>query len=147
MPSFSTSAGCSTEGVPGMVQHKGMDPLNQHLIGVCIMEPLMQGAGGMVMVDPAFQRAMVRVCRKERIPVIFDEVFSGLWRLGSMTAAEQLGMQPDIACYAKLLTGGSWHPLHPSSSSSSSSPPPPSRGFHPSHSAPELALMLGVGPR
>ena len=65
----------------------------------------MQGAGGMIIPDPAFQRAMVRVCRKQGIPVIFDEVFSGMWRLGTVSAAEQLGVQPDIACYAKLLTG------------------------------------------
>ena len=40
-----------------------------------------------------------------RIPVIFDEVFTGLWRLGRPSAAEFLGVHPDIACYAKLLTG------------------------------------------
>ena len=75
------------------------------LIGACILEPVMQGAGGMIMPDPAFQRALVHVCRQQGIPVIFDEVFSGLWRLGTASAAEQLGVQPDIACYAKLLTG------------------------------------------
>lgn len=79
--------------------------LQRSLIGACILEPVMQGAGGMIMPDPAFQRAMVRVCRQQGIPVIFDEVFSGLWRLGTASAAKQLGVQPDIACYAKLLTG------------------------------------------
>ena len=57
------------------------------------------------MPDPAYQRAMVRVCRRRGIPVIFDEVFSGLWRLGTASAADQLGVRPDIACFAKLLTG------------------------------------------
>ena len=65
----------------------------------------MQGAGGMVMIDPAFQRALAELCQQRNIPVIFDEVFSGLWRLGHLTAAHMLGLQPDIACYAKLLTG------------------------------------------
>lgn len=57
------------------------------------------------MIDPSFQRAMVQHCRSRNIPVIFDEVFSGIWRLGHLTAAQMLQVQPDIACYAKLLTG------------------------------------------
>ncbi len=67
--------------------------------------PLAQGAGGMVMIDPAFQRAMAQHCQEHNIPVILDEVFSGIWRLGHLSAAEMLGIKPDIACYAKLLTG------------------------------------------
>ncbi len=66
---------------------------------------LVQGAGGMVMIDPAFQRAMAQHCQEHNIPVILDEVFSGIWRLGHLSAAEMLGIKPDIACYAKLLTG------------------------------------------
>ncbi|KAL3138910.1 hypothetical protein ABBQ32_005731 [Trebouxia sp. C0010 RCD-2024] len=75
-------------------------------IASCIMEPVIQGAGGMVMIDPAFQRALAEVCQQRNIPVTLDEVFSGLWRLGRLTAAQMLGIKPDIACYAKLLTGG-----------------------------------------
>lgn len=66
---------------------------------------LLQGAGGMVMIDPAFQRAMAQHCQEHNIPVILDEVFSGIWRLGHLSAADMLGIKPDIACYAKLLTG------------------------------------------
>ena len=40
------------------------------------------GAGGMHMVDPLFQRVLVNECRSKKIPVIFDEVFTGFWRLG-----------------------------------------------------------------
>lgn len=40
------------------------------------------------------------------MPVIYDEVFSGLWRLGVESTRELLGEDPDVACYAKLLTGG-----------------------------------------
>ena len=65
----------------------------------------LQGAGGMVMIDPAFQRAMAQHCRENNIPVILDEVFTGIWRLGHLSAAQMLGIKPDIACYAKLLTG------------------------------------------
>ena len=66
----------------------------------------------MVMIDPAFQRALVQICKQRNIPVIVDEVFSGLWRLGHLSAAHMLGIKPDIACYAKLLTGlASFHCL------------------------------------
>lgn len=75
-------------------------------IGACIVEPVLQGAGGMHFVDPEFHRAMVSVCKSKGIPVIFDEVFSGLWRLGVVSCSELLGVSPDIGCYAKLLTGG-----------------------------------------
>lgn len=40
------------------------------------------------------------------IPVIVDEVFTGMWRLGAISGAKLLGIEPDIACYGKLLTGG-----------------------------------------
>jgi dethiobiotin synthetase/adenosylmethionine--8-amino-7-oxononanoate aminotransferase len=74
-------------------------------IGACIIEPLMQGANGMLLVDPLFQRVLVEACRARGIPIIFDEIFAGLWRLGTASAWERLGVMPDIACYAKLLTG------------------------------------------
>ncbi len=43
-------------------------------VGACLIEPLMQGAGGMRVVDPLFQRTLVAVCRERDISVIFDEV-------------------------------------------------------------------------
>ncbi|GMH03977.1 hypothetical protein Nepgr_005816 [Nepenthes gracilis] len=75
-------------------------------IGALIIEPVIQGAGGMYMVDPLFQRMLVNECQSRKIPVIFDEVFTGFWRLGVESAAELLHCSPDIACFAKLMTGG-----------------------------------------
>ncbi|KAK9099928.1 hypothetical protein Scep_023358 [Stephania cephalantha] len=79
-------------------------------IGALIIEPgktaLIQAAGGMHMIDPLFQRVLVKECQSRKIPVIFDEVFTGFWRLGSESAAEILGCLPDIACFGKLMTGG-----------------------------------------
>ncbi|KAG7606436.1 Bifunctional dethiobiotin synthetase/7,8-diamino-pelargonic acid aminotransferase [Arabidopsis thaliana] len=75
-------------------------------VGALIIEPVIHGAGGMHMVDPLFQRVLVNECRNRKIPVIFDEVFTGFWRLGVETTTELLGCKPDIACFAKLLTGG-----------------------------------------
>ncbi|XP_019463455.1 PREDICTED: bifunctional dethiobiotin synthetase/7,8-diamino-pelargonic acid aminotransferase, mitochondrial isoform X1 [Lupinus angustifolius] len=75
-------------------------------IGALIMEPVIQGSGGMHMVDPLFQRVLVNECRSRKIPVIFDEVFTGFWRLGVETVVELIHCVPDIACFGKLMTGG-----------------------------------------
>ena len=126
-------------------------------LAACIIEPILQGANGMRMIDPLYQRVLVEACRyatptyhdsavamtsacllkasvanwtntsinitrKFKSPqvlcrilswpcrakgmlVISDEIFAGLWRLGSASAWERLHIMPDIACYAKLLTG------------------------------------------
>ncbi|VZI09852.1 unnamed protein product [Fusarium fujikuroi] len=91
--------------------------------GALMMEPIILGAGGMLFVDPLFQRALVDVVRRSPhlfgnatspkdplswsgLPVIFDEVFTGLYRLGRFTAASFLGTDADISVNAKLLTGG-----------------------------------------
>ena len=74
-------------------------------LAVCLLEPLLQGSGGMIMCDPPYQRQLILACRKRGIPIMFDEVFTGLWRLGAVSAAALLGVHPDIGCYAKLLTG------------------------------------------
>jgi len=75
-------------------------------LGALVLEPLVLGAGGMVFVDPLFQRVLIDAARARGLPVIFDEVFSGLWRLGLRSAAPLLGAYPDVAVYAKVLTGG-----------------------------------------
>ncbi|CDP02956.1 unnamed protein product [Coffea canephora] len=67
---------------------------------------VIHGAGGMEMIDPLFQRILVKECQSRKIPVIFDEVFTGFWRLGVESAAKLLCCQPDISCFAKLMTGG-----------------------------------------
>ncbi|WFD33167.1 hypothetical protein MSPP1_004225 [Malassezia sp. CBS 17886] len=101
--------------------------------GALLLEPLVLGAAGMVFVDPLFQRCLVDVVREREdlfaltdpplrdardpgaareptawrgLPVVFDEVFAGLYRLGVSTASQVLGTAPDIASFAKILTGG-----------------------------------------
>ncbi|ODA83832.1 hypothetical protein RJ55_02348 [Drechmeria coniospora] len=95
--------------------------------GSLIIEPVVVGAGGMELVDPLFQRTLVNVVRQSPhlfdtrggspaspkdshdwsgLPVIFDEVFTGLYRLGRFTSSSFLGVHPDISVHAKLLTGG-----------------------------------------
>ncbi|KAJ3053503.1 hypothetical protein HK097_004141 [Rhizophlyctis rosea] len=80
-----------------------------HRYGALIIEPIIMGAGGMLFVDPVFQRALIKVARSlsPPLPVIYDEVFTGIRRLGPMApGVELLGIEPDIACYAKALTAG-----------------------------------------
>ena len=77
--------------------------------GVLILEPVVMGAGGMLFVDPLFHRVLVDFVRESletRLPVIFDDVFVGLYRLGRISGSSFIGTTPDIACYAKILTGG-----------------------------------------
>jgi len=76
-------------------------------LGALLIEPVCQGAGGMKFIDPLWQRTLIRYCREvKQIPVIFDEIFVGLYRCGAESVRDLLGVDPDIACYGKLLTGG-----------------------------------------
>lgn len=107
--------------------------------GALIMEPILMGAGGMIFVDPLFQRTLIQVVREypgifqngeqnndttetddkhswSGLPIIADEVFTGLYRLGRLSSfsfltdpndeASPTSIAPDISVHAKLLTGG-----------------------------------------
>lgn len=99
--------------------------------GALVLEPVVLGAGGMFLADPLFQRTLVKVVRSsaslfsvgnasvtsseapdstsqnwEGLPVLADEVFTGLYRLGHPAACALLHLDPDISAHAKLLTGG-----------------------------------------
>ncbi|KAJ9512615.1 hypothetical protein QJQ45_018876 [Haematococcus lacustris] len=116
-------------------EHQASSPPGSHMAAL-IIEPLVQGAGGMLLLDPQFQRQMVQVrncrslglnhregevvgrasvgdgavcaqaCRARGMAIIFDEVMTGLYRVGSVAAGAWLREQPDIACFAKLMTAG-----------------------------------------
>ena len=72
-----------------------------------IVEPLVLGAGGMLMYPPALLAAMADICRRHEVLFIADEVMTGWGRTGTLLACEQAGVVPDILCIAKGLTGGS----------------------------------------
>ena len=72
-----------------------------------IVEPLILGAGGMLMYEPATLKVMYEVASKHGVLFIADEVMTGFGRTGTMFASEQAGISPDILCLAKGLTGGS----------------------------------------
>ena len=72
-----------------------------------IVEPLVLGAGGMLMYSPAVLAELRNICARHGVLFIADEVMTGWGRTGTMFACEQAGISPDIACYSKGLTGGS----------------------------------------
>ena len=76
-------------------------------IAALIIEPLVLGAGGMLMYSPRCLAALKEICSTHGVLFIADEVMTGWGRTGTMFACEQAGITPDIACYSKGLTGGS----------------------------------------
>ena len=72
-----------------------------------IVEPLVLGAGGMLVYPPENLRQMRDICSRNEVVFIADEIMTGWGRTGTLLACEQAGVVPDILCLAKGLTGGS----------------------------------------
>jgi adenosylmethionine-8-amino-7-oxononanoate aminotransferase len=77
----------------------------ESLAGI-LVEPLVQGAGGMVFHDAEVLRHLRRAADAHGLPLIFDEIFTGFGRTGTMFACEAAGVVPDIITLSKALTGG-----------------------------------------
>ena len=76
-------------------------------IAAFIVEPLVLGAGGMLIYPPAVLAQLRAICARHNVLFIADEVMTGWGRTGTLLACEQAGVVPDILCLAKGLTGGS----------------------------------------
>ncbi|TDD99554.1 adenosylmethionine--8-amino-7-oxononanoate transaminase [Flavobacterium cellulosilyticum] len=71
-----------------------------------IFEPLIQGAAGMVMYEPVSLDELIRICQKNKVLTIADEVMTGFGKTGKNFACDYLSEKPDMMCVSKALTGG-----------------------------------------
>jgi adenosylmethionine-8-amino-7-oxononanoate aminotransferase len=93
------ASGDTAAAVAAIEEHAGE-------LAAVVLEPLVQGASGMLLNEPSFVRAVADACARHDVLLVCDEVATGFGRTGTLFAVEQCEVRPDLLCLGKGLTGG-----------------------------------------